>query len=149
MSQRVLLELSPEQAEATRKAVDLYARLMAGQFGSLAWMISNGEIPRFIPLSDDRRSIASLDDIEKVHTLLEGIGVTLGYSLSANYSLGHDHVLEDARRAYEVQDVLRTALFQIRWPERNAPASGHRYSNDPHPPTARVVQADALDLVQP
>lgn len=111
----VNLELTPEQAHAVAKALDLYTRMGLGQIREIGHLVREGAIPFAAHIPADGVG-GVLDRMDAIDRLLGEVSEMLGFQPSASYGVGNPRVPVAALRAYEVEKVLQQALALDRDP---------------------------------
>lgn len=129
----VKMEITPEQAGALSRMLDLAVRIHLCQFREIPMLENMGEIKH-----RDGRELnhAEWDELEHCAKRMAEI---FGFSAGASFGIGSTHVSDDAHRAYEVKKVLDKALAVWREPSpqgiRGVNYDGLivRYTSDPAP----------------
>lgn len=104
------LEMTQEQATLIQKALDLYCRILLGQFDEVGHMIADYDIK----LSDDIKPFTLFDD--RLQAPLNMISRVCGFSgTNHSFSINSDQVHDDARAAFDIVQVIRHKA----WQERN------------------------------
>ncbi len=135
---RVVVSMTPEQADAVERALDLYSRLLMGQVGDVALLAREGYLSVRVP--DGRpRHPTGLDESERIEEAMRGVRAVLG----DYHGIGHRHVHVNGKRAYEVQKAIGRVLAYRHNPDPGMATTRHdgltvRYTADPAP-TAELV----------
>ncbi|MGD1524166.1 hypothetical protein [Vibrio owensii] len=105
---KVLLELTPEQAKATLNALDLFTRIGLGQLETITDLLQSEAL--HVRPSNESGPIASLDQIDEINSLLMLAKNAMGHSSSQSFGVKNPNVHIDAKRTYEISKVLSTTL---------------------------------------
>lgn len=143
---KVVLEITPEQAYAVAKALDLYSRMGLGQVREIGHLVRAGAIPFKKDIAADGPG-GMIDRAESIDSLLGQVSTLLGFQPNASFGLGSPRVPTDSLRAYEIQKVLQQALANDRDPNptfRNVDYDGlgPRYTSDPAPKASVEVDPE-------
>jgi len=138
---RVVLELSPAQADVVDRALDLYSRMVMGQVGEVVNLAREGLLPKRVP-DGHARATPDLDDIDRIEDAMKGVRAVIGDW----HGIGHRHVDVSGKRAYEVGKALAKVLAERRNPDPEMRGVAYdgvtvRYTADPEP-LASVMPGD-------
>jgi hypothetical protein len=134
---RINIDVSPEQAEVVKRALDLYSRILMGQLGEVSGLMRD-EILLVRGAEGEPPRPASLDEVQDVENLMRrAIGV-VGHPGGSYFSIGTRGLHVDAKRAYEVRNAVAKVLAERRDPNpefRGVDYDGvhMRYTQDPAP----------------
>lgn len=150
MSERVVLVLTLEQAQAVAEGAELLARLGFGQLEAVEHLVSVGHIP--VRTNQEQRSTAGQDEIDAVRDLMMGAKKVLGFSASSSYGPAHPHSSSVAKRSWEAYKALSQALARHRDPRPVHPGSEYdglrlRCTDEPEPAVRMVSAAEAMELL--
>jgi hypothetical protein len=134
----VHLELTVPQAQALVSALDVYMRLGLGQIYRVAELVSDGFIPIKATKTKKSDSETEIATVQSVTALCNEIRRELGFSSGESYSVSNVAVSERARRAYEIEKVVKKTLAMHTNVEpafRDVDYDGLivRYTDDPAP----------------
>lgn len=114
MPHYALTGLSAKQMQTVCEALDLYQRIMMGQFEELTSMARMGDIPH--QTEDDLSArIPAIEQAEK--HLQEAKALITGHPPNSSFGIFHDKVRVSAKIARELQAVIRHRLAWDRQPE--------------------------------
>lgn len=127
------ITLTPDQAAAMTRMLDLAIRIHLCQFGEIEYMARTGELKM--------RGGAKMgdDQWDEVAHSLKLLAMQFGFLPGASHGIGSMHVSIDAHRAYELKKVVEKTLAEWRNPIPegmrgvNYDGLGPRYTNDPAP----------------
>lgn len=103
---RYTMSMDEEQAHITSKALELYTRVMMGQFGYIA------EVAQ--PLIEERGVATFAEASEAMILVKEAV---LGFSTGQSHGIHNPKVHEHARIAFDVHKVIRHRLAWDREPQ--------------------------------
>lgn len=106
---KVNMILSVEQADVVREALDVYTRIMTGQFGIIGEMVRDGRVP--VRRNDgEKRTIATADQSGGVAEQLNNAKNILGFATNESLGISHSDVHVSGRRSFEVLTELSHVL---------------------------------------
>lgn len=129
----VTMTMTPEQASAMSRMLDLAVRIHMCQFSELEMEARFGHIKHH-----DGREL-DIDERDTLRHLCARMAEVFGFSSSASFGIGSHHVSDDAHRGYEIKKVLDKALAVWRDPKpKGIPGVDYdglivRYTSDPAP----------------
>lgn len=110
---RYRFDLSAEQAHTVSRALDLYVRIVGlGQLEEVLGIWSEQADVRSDRFESDRDALQ--------HAIAAAKRIGWGFALNQSRGIHSDAVPEDARRAYDVRQVLRHAIATERMREARA-----------------------------
>lgn len=138
---RVVVEMTPEQADAVERALDLYSRLLSGQVGEVAGLAREGYLSVRVP-DGHPRAPTGMDETDRIEEAMRGVRAVLG----DYHGIGHRHVHVHGKRAYEVQKAIGHVLAYRANPNPEMATVRHdgltvRYTSDPAPVATLVPGA--------
>lgn len=140
----VTLEMTVDHAQAVKGAADIFMRLALGQIEEIADLLRMGHIP---VNADHRetRQVADPERLDRFEAVMREAKTILRFAPNASFGIGHPHVADAGKRAYEVYRVLSQALAKHRNPSPTFKGIDYdgltvRYTQDP-PPRASVTSA--------
>jgi hypothetical protein len=133
----VHLQMTPDQANAVSKALDVYTRIGIGQLDIIAELVRMGVIPVQADSAEPRQA-ASFDQGDHFTNLIDAAKGVLGYPRNGSNGIGHKHVAIEVHRGYEVKKVIDAAVANFRNPTPTFPTVNYdgllvRYTTDPAP----------------
>jgi len=140
----VSLQMTTDQASANAKALDLYARVLMGQFNIVAELFRHDSLMARDPNSPTGGRPVTLDEMERADLLCDELKRVLGLERGASFGVGSKAIVKDAHRSYEVLCVLQHALAFDRNPDgKSVHHDGLRlrYTDDPAP-TATITDSE-------
>lgn len=132
----VHLEMTTEQATANAAALDLFARVLMGQFNIVAELFRHDCLMVRDPNSPTGGRPVTLEVMDRADLLCNELKRVLGLERGASFGVGSRAIVKDAHRSYEVLCVLQQALALDRSPEGNSVHHDGlrlRYTDDPAP----------------
>jgi hypothetical protein len=106
----VTLTVNDPQGLAVMAACELYARTALGQLERIADLVRDGIIPMSRDVQEGRAT-ASVEQVDAIEEQLKEVKRVIGYHPNSSLGLGHPHVHEIARHAWEARKVIRTTLL--------------------------------------
>ena len=103
----VTLKLTEKQAEVVVAALDLYSRILIGQTEEVE------RVYRWLP--GDRLSLKKLQTAK--HLLDDVKHVLWGFLPGSSYGIHHPDVHDDARKAFDLQQVIRNTIARTKNPK--------------------------------
>jgi hypothetical protein len=135
----VSIIVSPGHAASVVRALDLFSRVMLGQFNILAELFRSEDLVGRDPLTLTGGRRLTAEEQDRAELLCDELKRLMGFERGASFSIGSNAVSPHAHRAYEVLCVLQKALAVERDPSGT---SVHhqglriRYTSDPEPMVA-------------
>lgn len=106
---KITLELTPEQAVATSRALDLFMRVGLGQLEAVTDLLQTESL--HVRNGQGQAPTASLDTIADVEYALLQAKKAMGHDATQSFGITNENVHIDAKRAYEVNKVLNVAVL--------------------------------------
>ena len=137
---RIVLDMCPEQASAVRDALDLYTRIMLGQFDEIGNIARMGMLALHVREGD--KTLPGIDTLDELDAVLKAAKAVMGHPANGSHGIGHKHVHVSGKRAYEALKALDRTLAVRRDPNPEFKGVNYdglivRYTSDPAP-EARV-----------
>ena len=132
----VSLQMTPAQAIVNAKALDLYARVLMGQFNIVAELFRHDMLVVREPNSPTGGRPVTLEEMDRADMLCDELKRVLGLERGASFGVGSKAIVKEAHRSYEVLCVLQQALAFERSPDgKSVHHDGLRlrYTDEPAP----------------
>jgi hypothetical protein len=117
MTEKVILEMTPEQALSVIKGLDLAVRIGIGQIEEIAQKARDGILKA--RNGTEAGEMPSTEQCENIEALLKEIKAILGHPLNGSYGIGSPSVSLETKRQYEVEKALQKVMAEKQHPGRS------------------------------
>lgn len=104
---KVTIEVNEKQAQVIKEALDLYSRIIAGQFNEIIHIIANKYCSKLSDICWGEFHSSSKELNEAKMKMMSVLGLNSPY---ASFGIGSEIISDDSKVAYDILQVLRNRI---------------------------------------